>query len=179
MRVSDYVPNFYNKNEDMKAIIDSEENELETKLKLGIDQTFKNTFALTADEKGISQYENLLHIYLDENKDNLEYRRNLVLSKLDSPNLLTYNWLKNNLDKLLGVNNYQIQLDYNNYDLKIIVSNLYINTANLIYNKYRDLIPANLTFSVNVFETHSGNFKMAGLIHEGEYIKLKGDNVNG
>lgn len=175
MKISDYVPKLYKNNTEMINIIDSEEEEFEEGIKQDIDNTFNNTFALKANEEGLRRYEALLGITLDENKDNLEYRRARILSKLGTSGVLTRKWLEENLTSLVGKNNYQIDLDTMNYLLNINISDVYSNTASTLFNIYRPLIPSNLELFVNLFDNINNNLYISNVLHEGEILLIKGD----
>lgn len=175
MKISDYAPKLYKNNIEMINIINSEEVEFENSIKKDISDTFKNTFAKTATETGIRRYEELLEIPLDENKDNLEYRRARILAKLSTSGVLTYRWLENNLLSLVGENNYQIMLDPKNYSLDINISDVYKNTAETLYSIYRPLIPSNLSLLVNLFDIIDTRLYLSGIIQEGETLLIKGE----
>lgn len=176
MKIRDYMPKLYKNNIEMINIINSEEEEFENGIKIDIDNVFNNTFAKKTTEEGIRRYEELLGIPLDENKNDLEYRRARVLAKLSTSGVLTYKWLENNLINLVGKDNYQIILDNNNYLLTINIADLFLNTANTLFNIYRPLIPANLELFINLFETIK-NTKMyiSSIIHEGDIILIEGE----
>ena len=175
MKISDYSPKLYKNNTEMLNIINSEEIEFETNIKTDIDFTFNNTFAILANEEGIRRYEKLLEIPLDENKDNLDYRRARVLAKLGTAGVLTFRWLENNLISLVGKDNYQLILDNHTYSLDINISDLYTNTAKTLYDIYRPLIPANLNLFVKLFDIIENNLYIAGIVHEGDTILIRGE----
>lgn len=175
MKIRDYVPKLYKNNVEIINIINSEEEEFENGIKYDIDSIFNNTFAIKATEQGIRRYEELLEIPLDENKDNLEYRRARVLAKLSTSGVLTYRWLENNLISLVGDKNYQIILDNSKYILTINIADVFLNTANTLYSIYRPLIPSNLELFINLFETiKNTQIYMSSIIHEGDMIIIKG-----
>lgn len=172
MKVSDYLPKFYNKNTEMINIIYSEEDELENKLKVELENVFKNTFAKVATEAGIENWEKLLNIELDSNRDNLEYRRNKVLTKLSTTVPLSYRWLEENLTSMVGANNFYIELHNNQYKIYINIANLFNDTAETIYDLYRPLLPANLEIIVNVFEEEEADLYFGIVMQEGEFTSL-------
>lgn len=175
MKLSDYMPKLYKNNVEMNNIINSEEYEFENLLKPDIDTSFYNTFVKTANEDGIRLFEELLQIPLDENKDNLEYRRARVLSKFATTGALTYRWLENNLINLVGKNNYQILLNSANYELTINISDVYLDTAEKIFDVYRPLIPANMKLFVNLFDNIECKLYTSNIIHEGDILYIKGE----
>lgn len=175
MKLNDYVPKLYKNNLEMNNIINSEEEEFENLLKPYINETFYNTFVKTADENGIRVFEEILEIPLDENKNNLEYRRARILSKFATTGALTYKWLENNLTNLVGDNNYQIILDTNNYELTINISDIYLETAEKIFDVYRPLIPANMKLFVNLFDNIDCKLYTSNILHEGEILYINGE----
>lgn len=177
MKVSDYIPDLYKDNVEMSNIINAEEVEFEFNLEPSIENAFKDNFAKTATINGIEKYEKLLNIKLDENKDNLEYRKAIIINKLSTTAPITYRWLEVNLTNLVGENNYKIDLDINNYKIKINIANVYINIAETLYNIYRKLLPANLEIAINVFETYYTQLYMAGVAMIGEKMLIKGEEV--
>ena len=177
MKISDYIPNLYNNNTEFLSIIYSEQEELESKLKIALKNIFKDTFAKIATINGIENWEKLLNIILDDNSDNIEYRRNRVLTRLSTTTSLTYKWLEESLNNLLGENNFNISLDGANYTITINVANLLNDTAESIYDLYRPLIPANLVMTVNLIENETTNLYFGVIIHEGETIKLQSEVI--
>ena len=73
MKISDYLPSLYKNNLEMNNIILTEENELENGLKLDIDNSFLNSFISTANEKGISQYEEIFGIKPNPETETLDF----------------------------------------------------------------------------------------------------------
>lgn len=178
MKVSDYVPILYEKNTEMKALIDAEEYELENNIKVQLTNAFKDNFPILATRNGIENYEKLLGIQLDPNNTDLEYRRNKIITVLTTNFPLTYRWLINSLNYYLGEGNYEIKLDAANYDLLIKCSNVFDDTVTTLYYLYRPLIPANLTFRIAVAEQVDGQMTTGGIIHQGDKIKVEGEVDN-
>lgn len=173
MKVSDYVPKLYKNNVEFTNIISSEEDDLENILKPYIEQAYNDNFAITASKNGLENYEKLLKIDLDENRDNLEYRRAKVIAVLTTQVPLSYRWLENNLISLVGKDNYRLRVDYNNYTINIDIGNVYKNTAETLKQVYRPLIPANMIIIVNLFQEENANVYVAGILQEGEKVLYK------
>lgn len=119
MQVSDYLPKFYENNREMQNLVDSEEYEFEHNLKLDIDNSFKDTFALAATETGINNFEKMLGIRSDETTETSEFRRRRILSRLISSIPFTETFLKNRLDSMLGEGNWEYTISYSTYTLTI------------------------------------------------------------
>lgn len=151
MKISDYIPNLYNNNKEMHNIIYSEEQELENRLKPGIENSFKDTFANVATEKGLEKFENILGIKVDKNEDTITFRRERVISRLVSSIPFTEKYLQNQLNIFLGEGNWNYTIDYNNYS--IVINSLI--PGNAWYKELLDFldrtIPCNMTWIVNIY----------------------------
>lgn len=151
MKISDYLPNLYNNNLEMNNIILTEERELENGLKLLIDNSFLNTFVSTANEKGISQYEELFGIKPNVDTETLEFRKERVISRLISKIPFSERYLINSLNVILGEGTWNYELDYNNYELtinSIIPGKAWLNE---LYDFLKRTIPCNIAYEVIIY----------------------------
>ena len=72
MKLNKLLPDLYNNNIEMNALINSEDTEFNEILNVQIETSFKNNFIATADSNGLTRYENLLDLpimTLDELED--------------------------------------------------------------------------------------------------------------
>ena len=119
MKISDLVPNLYNKNVEMNNIINSEELELENNLKPKIDDRFADTFVTIATEDGIKKFEDLFNIKSNPLTESLELRRQRVLNRFISAIPYTERYMINKLNSMLGEDNWDYTLNYTAYTLTI------------------------------------------------------------
>lgn len=151
MKVSDYLPDLYEKNKEMQNIINSEEQEFENGLKLGIENSFKDTFANTATETGLEKFEKLLNIQVDKDEDTIDFRRERIISRLISSIPFTETYLVNQLNNFLGEGNWTYTIDYNNYSL--VINSLQPGSA--WYKELLDFldrtIPCNMSWTINIY----------------------------
>lgn len=77
-----------------------------------------NQYILTADIQGIKRFESMLGITSSET-ETLEVRRNRILSKWNDELPYTMKSLRKQLDIICGENNYNIDTDFNNYQMQI------------------------------------------------------------
>lgn len=168
MKLKDYVPMLYEDNVEMQQIYTTEQTDLENKLKTDIRNSFRDIFPKVATERGLEMYEKILGIQLDENRNNLEYRRARVIGKLTTTVPLTQRWLENNLYSMVGEDNYSVEVDYDNYSLTINIADEYLNTALTLYSVYRPLVPSNMTITVNTFGEQYAHSYTATLYRETE-----------
>ena len=177
MKLNDYVHNMYESNIEMTSLISAEQPEFEENLKKDIDISFRNIFPKTANLKGIEAWEKLLKIELDSNSDNLEYRRNRVITKLSTTAPLSYRWLEENLKNLLGKNNFYINSAYNESVLNINVSDLFNDTAQTLFKLYRPLIPANLELFINLFEEETANLYIGIVVQIADKMLIQSEVI--
>lgn len=151
MKISDYMPELYNRNIEMNNIIDSEEDELEDRLKFGIENSFKDTFAVIATEKGLQNFEKMFNIKVNPDEDTLEFRRQRIISRLVSSIPFTETYLKNQLNMFLGKGTWNYTIDYNNYSITINS----LKPGNAWYQELLDFldrtIPCNMDWIINIY----------------------------
>ena len=119
MKISDYMPHIYDNNKEMNNIINSEEEELENGLKLGIENSFKDTFAKIATENGLAKFETILGIKVDKETETIDFRRKRILNRLVSQAPFTETYFINKMNEMLGKGNWDYTLNYNTYTLTI------------------------------------------------------------
>jgi hypothetical protein len=145
------MPDLYKNNLEMLNIINSEEAELEDNLKPNIENSFKNTFILTANLKGIEQYEKLFDIQPDALNESEEFRKARVLNRLITQIPYTERYLTQKLNEMLGEGTWNYEINYNDYTLvitSIIPGRAWLNELN---NFLKRIIPCNISYSVEIY----------------------------
>lgn len=144
-RIGRYYPRYYEGILETDELIKTE-NDTFNWLFTIIESAKRNQFIAYADEVGIFAYEQLFQIASNPQEETLEERRFRLLNRIQTLSYYTMNFLRDRMDAILGVNNYEIQMDYENYTLYIRSSSknnfLYTEVANTI-NKIK---PANIVF---------------------------------
>ena len=113
------MPHIYDNNKEMNNIINSEEEELENRLKLGIENSFKDTFAKIATENGLAKFETILGIKVDKETETIDFRRKRIINRLVSQAPFTETYFINKMNEMLGEDNWDYTLNYNTYTLTI------------------------------------------------------------
>ena len=152
MKLKDYVPHIYKYNLEMNTLIEVEENEIEN-VKSSIRISFLNTFANTANEEGIQQFEKLLGI-LSSTGDKLQFRKERVLNRLSSKPPFTEKYLQNLMNTIIGEGNWEYNINYNNYSLVIRSLKpgdkwLYELTKTL-----ESIIPVNIDWTIEMYSVN-------------------------
>lgn len=135
----------YENNLTAGAIIDAVQPELDFCIDT-LANHFRDTFAKTATESGISRWENVLGIVPNPSIEALEFRRERILNRLISGIPYTERALHIIMDNIMGAGNWSYTLDYNNYIL--VINSLrhgknWVSEMDLILDK---IIPANILY---------------------------------
>lgn len=119
MKLNNYMPDLYNNNIEMKAIIEAEELDFEEILKVEIRNSFEDNFIKIADSDGLLRFERLFNINPDLENEDLEFRRQRLWNRLNTSPLYTERVLQQKLNELLKPDNWSYNINYNNYTLDI------------------------------------------------------------
>lgn len=149
-----YLPSYLHFYKELSTITTTEDEELQ----ILADETEiikDNQFISTADENGITRFEELLHIIYSTG-ESLEFRKQRALSRWNDTTPYTYRVLLAKLEELFGdLATYEINTDFKNYALEVkvnILESLTTQSAELDY-LLQYMIPANIkTSSVMIRE---------------------------
>ncbi len=78
-----------------------------------------NQFVVSSDEDGLVLYENILGIVSNPVSDSIDFRKARIINRLSSSAPFTYRFLCNKLDELLGKDQWQAFIDFDNYTLTV------------------------------------------------------------
>ena len=123
-----YLPSLYRENKEMEGLMNAEQpiyDEAETDTKFA----FSRQFVVTADEKGVEQYEKILGI-MPTATDSLEFRKRRVITRLSTTPPYTLNYLKQQLTTIFGAGNFNAWVDYGKRELYV---DSFINNVSLFF----------------------------------------------
>lgn len=170
MKLIEYMPPFLREIREFKELFNSEDIEIE-KLKKEIERIFNEVAVSSAETYGLERYEKIYSI--TDIAETVEGRRFNILLKMNDKVPYSHKWLCNLLDNLLGKENYQLEVDYKNYTVKLGVLALFNEIADMLNKELRKKIPANMELDVSLFQTEETKIYVAGIVHIGKTIKLK------
>lgn len=161
--LSYYMPVLRNLKE-FKEIAKAEEPEIRALLE-AVDAVLNNMFISTADEYGISQFEEMMGI-LPENTADLETRRFNVLVKWNDNTIYTDVTLEGLLTTLCGGRDrYKIDRDYNNYHMDITTTVSVSGALDMVRKLLMEILPCNLTWTLaNKSECKVGSPLAVGIV---------------
>lgn len=136
-------PTFY------KDILEIEElaatqNAMFNNLEIEFQKALNNQFINTCDVNYLKKYESLFNII--NTSDDIEFRRERLLNRMAMNIPFTLRGLKQKLDKIIGPDNYNIRVDYDNQTLYIESQILSQVWANETYITVNNIKPANIVF---------------------------------
>jgi len=102
-----------------------------------------NVFITTAGEIGIKRYERMLGIRPFPD-DTLELRRARIIIRINEQLPYTMRTLHNMLDAICGEGNFEVQLDADNYLLKVRLEIFSNHIADSVFVMLANIVPANL-----------------------------------
>lgn len=108
---------------------------------------YLNTFVYDLDYEGAARWENMIGIR-PKATDTLDERRAEILVRINATLPYTHRRLEQMLNALCGTGLYEIDLDYNKYNLAIITNPDVTMGLNRISTLLRAIVPANLTLDI-------------------------------
>ena len=108
--IRDYVPSIYKDVIEMEAIVDTNDQLLDTEESF-LDDLENSQFIVTAPEHAISEYEKLLNIY-PLNTDSIEFRRIRIMNRLSMTPPFSLPYLKQKLNTIIGEGKYNCYVNY-------------------------------------------------------------------
>lgn len=167
-KLIEYMPPFLKNVREFNKIFDAEDIELED-LNYNLKKMLTEVIVKTADSYGLDRYENIYNI--SNTSNNIEIRRINILNKINDILPFTLKWLYNKLEEALGEGNYHIDVDYNNYSIKITILGLSMEIADIYRENLRQQLPANM---VIVFDLQiNNNIVIGSTIVQKEYNTMK------
>lgn len=166
----EYLPDFMQEYREIRQIMKSEEPEFKTLWDL-FKKVFNNQFIQYCDEDGISKFEEMLNLHRYEN-DTLEIRIFRVLTYWNDQIPYTWKVLTQRLNQLCGVGNYELEPNFNNYELGITTKFDDSRKYDELNNMLKMILPANLGFkSINILTPKSKNkiYASNGIISYAKY----------
>ena len=145
--VTRYAPDLYSNNSDMLAIYNAQSNEI-SRIKVSIKTEYLNNFVKTCNLDGIRRWEKIFNILADEINDTIEFRHARILNKIIQQPPYTKIYLSQMLDGLFGEDKYTLQVEENNYIIKIDIETEINGLFDDTIENIKLLIPANMILKV-------------------------------
>ncbi|MGH1803346.1 putative phage tail protein [Enterococcus gallinarum] len=145
MSLKEFLPDLYAGVREFEVLF-SVEDEMVDQIEQQIKRVKDNQWIQTADEQMITFHEQLLGILANPEIEDLAFRRQRILNRMQSMPPFTLSYLRDHLNRLFGVGNYTLVIDHKNYQM-ILESSAdnanWFQEANTIIDKIK---PANIIY---------------------------------
>lgn len=145
MSLKEFLPDLYDGVREFEVLF-SVEDEMVDQIEQQIKRVKDNQWIQTADEQMITFHEQLLGILANPEIEDLAFRRQRILNRMQSMPPFTLSYLRDHLNRLFGVGNYTLVIDHRNYQM-ILESSAdnanWFQEANTIIDKIK---PANIVY---------------------------------
>lgn len=116
-KVCQYLPDWYKEIIDYQQICQAESAQMSIAEGL-TKRVYGNFYFSSMDAAGLSEWEDLFGIVASQD-DTIEFRRARLINRISMRPPFSLEWLRKQLDQLIGEGNYNLILDANNYTLYI------------------------------------------------------------
>lgn len=157
--LSVYFPNIYKDVLEIDTLIEVE-NELFDDLNSKTTEVEDNQFVLTSNSRGLEVFEKMLNIIANPAIESIQFRRERIINRLSTASPYTLRYLKQKLNSLLEVDNYELELIYDEYILHLTT---YIGAMGKLDELLRTLfaiVPVNLQQTIENKIIEEGSAKL-------------------
>lgn len=116
MSLKELAPDWYEDIKEFDVLFDVED-QLIQEVDDNINKVKKNQWIQTADEQMIYFHEQLLGIMVNPETEDLEFRKQRILNRLQSTPPFTFSYLKDHLNRIFGKENYLLVINYDDYQM--------------------------------------------------------------
>lgn len=159
---------------EMQQIMSTEDKEMDV-VDASIQLLLNNAFIDDCNEDGIKVYEKLLKI-TPSRTESLESRKARVSLRWNDRIPYTLKILINRINGLCGINNYELDADWENYYFHLIVHLELFSEVKTLETILDEMLPLNISYDIsNVIECKPyGNTYIAGTVTSTEIIQVGG-----
>lgn len=161
-----FAPDIYENNETMLANYNAQSEEIEN-YEAKIQRVFFNNLVNYCDLEGIRRFEAIFNILADEENENLNFRKARIIQKFTIQLPYTKVFLKNMLNQILGEENIDIDIIYNDYELKVGIENVEQTIIDETFKQLRqEFVPANIILTSIIYEPYMHRYLKKYYTHE-------------
>jgi hypothetical protein len=157
--LKNYLPNIYKDVLETDELM-STEDLLFQDLNSETEKVRNNQFVLTSDIDGIEQYEKMLNIIANPQSDSIQFRRERIINRLSTALPYTLRYLKQRLNSLLGVDNYDLELIYDDYVFHLVTYIGEIGKLDELLRTLFAIVPVNLQQTIENKIIEEGSAKL-------------------
>ena len=145
---SEYVPAVYDGVKEMEELVKCEDFVWDVLISL-VDKEYARMYIQTSDEIGVERLERVYKITASPAIETLDFRKERLLARANSTLPYTTIWLRNYLNAVLGEQNYELDVDYDDLIITLYGFLLDYSWAQEVHKTIREIKPCNVVF-VNI-----------------------------
>lgn len=150
--IANYLPNIVKEITEFQYISNTENPEINLMWD-SIQNVFDDQFVNTATVSGIKRWEKIFKMVPKANHT-LEDRASIIVTRLNEQLPYTHRVLKQLLDQLCGIDEYDLNINYNQYEISIFIGLKSKNRLYEITDLTKKVLPANMNIIIG-FKTNS------------------------
>lgn len=143
--ITEYVPTIYKGVKEMDVLCEVEDEILEQVVST-LEKEGTRMCIQTSDEIGVRRYERVYSITPNPEIETLDFRKERLLTRSNISLPYSTIWLRNYLNAVIGKNNYELKIDYENLVVRLYGYLLDYNWAREFSKVIRDTKPCNIIF---------------------------------
>lgn len=154
-KLIDYLPEFLKEVREYKAILtDGAEPEM-VELYQATENALNDQFIQSASENTVSRYEKMLKI-VPKSTQSLDDRKFTISTRMNEQLPYTLTSLKQRLETLCGKDKYSVELDADNFTLKVRVALTARNNYDAVCDMLEKIVPVNMIIDTSLmYNQHS------------------------
>lgn len=145
VKIEKYLPNIYNNITEAHELMDVLQYDVD-RIAEEFQLAFNRQTVQKCDNIGLLMFESLLNIYADTTNESLDFRRQRIIERLTMSPPFSVNYLRQQLDRIIGAGLYEMSINYAERTLRIMTTNVDRNwyyELNFLVHKIK---PANMVY---------------------------------
>lgn len=170
-KLIDFLPSKIANIAEFKEIMNAEDIEFDSIESMQL-KILKENFIDTATDYGISKRESLYKIKPDKKNESLDFRRLRLKNRKMDKMPITHRALEQKLETLFGEDNYKVEVQNDDYLVKVFINTFDWNVFNEITDNFRNIIPCNMILKSSLVQKIKSNIYFGACTTIGEELTV-------
>lgn len=170
-KLIDFLPSKIANIAEFKEIMNAEDIEFDSIESMQL-KILKENFIDTATDYGISKRESLYKIKPDKKNESLDFRRLRLKNRKMDKMPITHRALEQKLETLFGEDNYKVEVQNDDYLVKVFINTFDWNAFNEITDNFRNIIPCNMILKSSLVQKIKSNIYFGACTTIGEELTV-------
>ncbi|GAA0124778.1 DUF2313 domain-containing protein [Clostridium sp. CTA-19] len=170
-KLIDFLPSKIANIAEFKEIMNAEDIEFDSIESMHL-KILKENFIDTATDYGISKRESLYKIKPDKKNESLDFRKLRLKNRKMDKMPITHRALEQKLETLFGEDNYKVEVQNDDYLVKVFINTFDWNAFNEITDNFRNIIPCNMILKSSLVQKIKSNIYFGACTTIGEELTV-------